>query len=79
MKNIIINKYIIDDKLNLTNECVDLINKLLYFDSIKRIKVQEIFIHPCILKYANKDENEFIIDLMENINVLIQNLKKMKF
>ena len=77
MKNIIIDKYIIDDKLNLTNECIDLINKLLEFDSEKRIKVQQIFIHPWVLKYANKDKNKISnIDLMENINVFNTGFKK---
>ena len=68
IRNIIIDKYIIDDKLNLSDECIDLIKKLLEFDCEKRIKIQQILTHPWILKYAKKYENNSNSDLMDKIN-----------
>ena len=71
IRNIIIDKFTIDDKLNLSNECIDLINKLLEFDCDKRINIKEILIHPWIKKFRKKKENNIFsnVDLMEKINV----------
>ena len=68
IRNIIINKFIIDEKLNLSNECIDLINKLLEFDSEKRIKIQQILVHPWILKNSKKYESNSNVDLMDKIS-----------
>ena len=71
IRNIIIDKFKIDNKLNLSNECIDLINKLLEFDCDKRINIKEILIHPWIKKFRKKKENNIFsnVDLMEKINV----------
>ena len=71
IRNIIIDKFKIDPKLNLSNECIDLINKLLEFDCDKRINIKEILIHPWIKKFRKKKENNIFsnVDLMEKINV----------
>ena len=71
IRNIIIDKFKIDPKLNLSNECIDLINKLLEFDCNKRINIKQILIHPWIKKFSKKSENNNFsnVDLMEKINV----------
>ena len=55
----------IDEKLNLSNECIDIIKKLLEVDSKKRIKTPEIFLHSWVKKFEviyKTNNNVFIKD-----------------
>ena len=67
-KNIIDYKYKIDDKLYLSNECVDMIHKLLEYNCKNRIKTSEIFLHPWIKRFEKsfkEDNNEISTSLIE--------------
>ena len=46
-RNIKSNKYTIDK--NISEECIDLIDKLLTNDPKKRIKINEVFLHPWVM------------------------------
>ena len=61
--NIKNNNYTIDRKIS--KECINLIDKLLTIDPKKRIKVNEIFLHPWVVKYEKKYFPEF-----KRINVI---------
>ena len=52
--NIKSNNYVIER--NISKECIDLIDKLLTIDPKKRIKVNEIFLHPWVV---NKEKKYF--------------------
>ncbi len=55
----------IDEKLNLSIECIDIIKKLLEVDSKKRIKTPEIFLHSWVKKFEvvyKTNNNIFIKD-----------------
>ena len=55
----------IDEKLNLSIECIDIIKKLLEVDSKKRIKTPEIFLHSWVKKFEviyKTNNNAFIKD-----------------
>ena len=79
-KSVISNVYIIDNKINLSNECIDIINRLLENDCKKRINIKQIFFHPWVQKFQNlydedKSDKNNIIDskfVNNNINVSIQ-------
>ena len=71
-KNIIQREYKIDNQLSLSQECIDMIHKLLEFDSKKRIKTPEIFLHPWVKKFEviyKNNHNTFI----DNNNVINEN------
>ena len=77
-KSVISNVFIIDNKLNLSNECIDMINRLLENDCKKRINIKEIFLHPWVKKFQRfYDGNNFNFDnanidsqyINNNINV----------
>ena len=56
-RNIKSNNYVIER--NISNECIDLIDKLLTIDPKKRIKVNEIFLHPWVVNKEKKYFPEF--------------------
>ena len=62
--NIKNNNYIIER--NISAECIDLIDKLLTIDPKKRIKINEIFLHPWVI---NKEKKYFPSFNRININI----------
>ena len=72
--NIKNNKYTIDK--DISEECIDLISKLLTTDTRKRIKIGDLFIHPWVLKkekeYFPLFKRPDIDNLSENINTNIK-------
>ena len=62
--NIKNNNYIIER--NISTECIDLIDKLLTIDPKKRIKINEIFLHPWVI---NKEKKYFPSFNRININI----------
>ena len=83
--NIKNNNYVIER--NISEECVDLIDKLLTIDQKKRIKINEIFLHPWVVNKEKKyfpffqrikidkynDENNIDEDINEDIYIKIDN------
>ena len=55
----------IDKNLGLSNECCDLINKLLNKNRKERMKVNEVFKHPWVKKYEEKKKKEKINKVIE--------------
>ena len=86
--NIKNNNYTIDK--DISDECVDLINKLLTTDTKKRIKIKDLFTHPWVVnkekeffplynKLSIKENNNInIIKNNNNINININSEKKNK-
>ena len=64
IENNIVSKDLIFKK-GVSSECRDLIEKLLVKDAENRIKIEEIYKHPFILKYINK-MNRYIKDPKNN-------------
>ena len=64
-RNILKMNYTIDKNLGLSNECCDLINKLLNKNSKERMKVNEVFKHPWVKKYEEKKKKEKINKVIE--------------
>ena len=60
-------------KKGVSLECRDLIEKLLIKDAENRIKIEEIYKHPFVLKYINIIENYIKIPQMINKNYLNNN------
>ena len=71
--NIKNNNYIIER--NISIECIDLIDKLLTIDPKKRIKINEIFLHPWII---NKEKKYFPSFKRINDNIIKNNYKEEK-
>ena len=63
--NIKNNNYIIER--NISDECIDLIDKLLTIEPKKRIKINEIFLHPWVI---NKEKKYFPSFKRININII---------
>ena len=87
--NIKNNKYTIDKEMS--EECIDLIAKLLTTDTKKRIKIGDIFTHPWVVKKekeyfplskklnsTNINKTSDIIKMEDNNNSIINNLKQIK-
>ena len=87
--NIKNNKYTIDKEMS--EECIDLIAKLLTTDTKKRIKIGDIFTHPWVvnkekeyfplskkLNSTNINKTSDIIKMEDNNNSIINNLKQIK-
>ena len=75
-QNIIINKFFVDDKLNLSNDCINLINlikKLFEFDDEKRNKN---FNSSLDFEQFKKYESNSNVDLIDKIVILILYFKK---
>ena len=78
-KNIMDYKYNIDDKLYLSKECIDMIHKLLEFNCKKRIKINEIFLHPWVKKFEKNykaDMNEISSSLIETNSKIAHDNKR---
>ena len=56
-------------KKGISNECKDLIKKLLTKDAKNRIKVKDIYQHPFILRYINMIHNYIKLNQLENENI----------
>ena len=87
--NIKNNKYTIDKEMS--EQCIDLIAKLLTTDTKKRIKIGDIFTHPWVVKKekeyfplskklnsTNINKAGDIIKMEDNNNSIINNLKQIK-
>lgn len=80
--NIILNKIINENfeiKKDISNECKDLIQKMLEKDYKKRITIEEILNHQFMIK--NKENQKYIIKIYQNDNIFntkIEMKKKLK-
>ena len=72
-QNIIINKFFVDDKLNLSNDCINLINlikKLFEFDDEKRNKNFNSSLDFEQFKKYESNSNVDLLDIISNSNSL---------
>ena len=52
-RNILKKDYVIDDKLNICNECIELIHKLLQENNDERIYIFEVFVCKWVKKFED--------------------------
>ena len=64
-RNIIKVRYEIDSSLGLSEECVDMIEKLLENEPQKRLSVKQVFNHPWVKKYEQIKKKEAISKVKE--------------